>query len=120
VRLRVADWFYTTYKLKQVYRQMREKNRDKGWIGWLQNMYLAVQGWLVLLAVGICTAVTASFIHTAAKWLGEIKLGSCRQHGFWLDQNLCCLDVESQDDSDRNHRPPPSPLRPRPSSFAFD
>ncbi len=94
------DWFFTTYKLKAALRAIREQNREKGWWGWAQNHYLNLQGWLVLLAIGICTAITASFIHTAAKWLGEIKLGACQRHGFWLDQTLCCLDVESLDISD--------------------
>ena len=59
VCLCMSDWFFARANMHRVRRLFRAKNARYGWKGQIKNMFLAVQGWMVLMLVGVCTAVSA-------------------------------------------------------------
>ena len=61
--------------------------------------YDAIQGWIVVALVGLCTGVIAGWVDMGVAWLGDVKLGFCATE-FWLSQDLCC---EGQFDCDSWH-----------------
>jgi hypothetical protein len=51
-----------------------------------------MQGWIVLGAVGVATAITTAFIQVTADWLIGVRSGICTL-GFFIDKNTCCVEV---------------------------
>lgn len=58
-------------------------------------MYDWVQGWVVVLAVGIAAGIVAGGSDIASQWLGDIKEGYC-DTAFYLNKNFCCWGLEGK------------------------
>lgn len=56
-------------------------------------MYDWIQGWVVVLAVGIAAGIVAGGSDIASHWLGDIKEGYC-DTAFYLNRNFCCWGLE--------------------------
>jgi chloride channel 3/4/5 len=63
-------------------------------MGRCKNYFNAVQGWIVLLFVGLLTALIGSTIHLASEWLNDVKGGYCLTHGWWNNKDICCIEHE--------------------------
>lgn len=50
-----------------------------------------------VLMIGICIGVNAALISIITEWLSDIKLGYCSD-GWWLNQQFCCWEIESDED----------------------
>ncbi|KZP34403.1 Cl-channel protein [Athelia psychrophila] len=56
----------------------------------------AAQTWFVVTLVGVCIGVNAGLISIVTEWLSDIKMGYCSD-GWWLNQNFCCWEIESDE-----------------------
>ena len=45
---------------------------------------------------GICIGVNAALISIVTEWLSDIKMGYCSD-GWWLNQQFCCWEIESEE-----------------------
>ncbi|KIJ60010.1 hypothetical protein HYDPIDRAFT_99474, partial [Hydnomerulius pinastri MD-312] len=69
------------------------------WV-WAQLLKVlsAGESWLVItLVVGIFIGVNAALISIVTEWLSDIKMGYCAD-GWWLNQQFCCWEVESDEE----------------------
>ncbi|KAH0828174.1 chloride channel [Lanmaoa asiatica] len=68
------------------------------WV-WAQCWKLVTAGesWLVITLVGIFIGVNAALISIVTEWLSDIKNGYCGD-GWWLNQQFCCWEVDSDDE----------------------
>ncbi|KAF8554241.1 hypothetical protein OG21DRAFT_1462931 [Imleria badia] len=68
------------------------------WV-WAQCWKLVIAGesWFVITLVGILIGVNAALISIATEWLSDIKNGYCSD-GWWLNQQFCCWEVETDDE----------------------
>ncbi|KAG2101302.1 chloride channel [Suillus discolor] len=57
----------------------------------------AGEPWLVISLVGIFIGMNAALISIITEWLSDIKMGYCTD-GWWLNSQLCCWEVESDDE----------------------
>lgn len=58
-------------------------------------IYDWVQGWVVVLAVGIAAGIVAGGSDIASQWLGDIKEGYC-DTAFYLNRNFCCWGLDGK------------------------
>ncbi|KAK5946800.1 hypothetical protein PMZ80_000943 [Knufia obscura] len=86
-----TDWVHDS--IADGYRVLRLR-RLRGWRGKAQLWFDSVQGWILVLLVGILTAVIAYFIDVSESAIFDIKRGYCSDRP-WLSHNNCCLGTYS-------------------------
>ncbi|KAF9355441.1 hypothetical protein BGX26_006516 [Mortierella sp. AD094] len=87
------DWIHDFAQERQ---RIRKLHRIQGLAGQIAIMYDWVQGWIVVLAVGISAGVVAGGSDIASQWLGDIKEGYC-DTAFYLNKNFCCWGLDETD-----------------------
>lgn len=85
------DFLLETHHNRIEAMKFRGENSKRKYIGWFLNFQYSLQAWIVLILVGIATAMNTAFIHYAADWLSGFKFGVC-SHGFFIEKSKCCLD----------------------------
>lgn len=70
-------------------------HRQPGVAGQIAVIYDWVQGWVVVLAVGIAAGIVAGGSDIASQWLGDIKEGYC-DTAFYLNKNFCCWGLDGK------------------------
>ncbi|KAH0826459.1 chloride channel [Lanmaoa asiatica] len=68
------------------------------WV-WAQcwKLLAAGESWFIITLVGIFIGVNAALISIVTAWLSDIKNGYCND-GWWLNQQFCCWEVDSDDE----------------------
>ncbi|GJJ71365.1 chloride channel 3/4/5 [Entomortierella parvispora] len=84
------DWIHDFAEERQ---RTRRLHRQPGVAGQIAVMYDWIQGWVVVLAVGIAAGIVAGGSDIASQWLGDIKEGYC-DTAFYLNRNFCCWGLE--------------------------
>ncbi|GAB5354837.1 hypothetical protein AAMO2058_000153600 [Amorphochlora amoebiformis] len=88
------DWFAEKDKARRAKRLFRANNRDRNpCVGKTSDWFYNIQGWVVLFMVGAMSALSGSVIHDTAQWLGGLKFGFCKGHGFWVSRKMCCVET---------------------------
>ncbi|KAF9427615.1 hypothetical protein BGZ94_004554 [Podila epigama] len=87
------DWIHDFAQERQRQRKLRHQ---PGLSGQIAVMYDWIQGWVVVLAVGIAAGIVAGGSDIASQWLGDIKEGYC-DTAFYLNRNFCCWGLEDID-----------------------
>ncbi|KAF8975353.1 hypothetical protein BGZ46_009194, partial [Entomortierella lignicola] len=87
------DWIHDFAQERQ---RIRKMHRIQGLAGQIAIMYDWVQGWVVVLAVGIAAGIVAGGSDIASQWLGDIKEGYC-DTAFYLNKNFCCWGLDEKD-----------------------
>ncbi|KAG0052611.1 hypothetical protein BGZ83_002381 [Gryganskiella cystojenkinii] len=90
------DWIHDFAEERQ---RTRRLHRQPGLAGQIAVMYDWVQGWVVVLAVGIAAGIVAGGSDIASQWLGDIKEGYC-DTAFYLNRNFCCWGLEVSECTD--------------------
>ncbi|EGO25898.1 hypothetical protein SERLADRAFT_355881 [Serpula lacrymans var. lacrymans S7.9] len=67
---------------------------------WLRAQFNKIvdagHAWLVISLVGVGIGVNAALISIITEWLSDIKMGYCSD-GWWLNQQFCCWEIESNE-----------------------
>ncbi|KAF9309169.1 hypothetical protein BG003_010101, partial [Podila horticola] len=84
------DWIHDFAQERQ---RQRKLHHQPGLSGQIAVMYDWIQGWVVVLAVGIAAGIVAGGSDIASQWLGDIKEGYC-DTAFYLNRNFCCWGLE--------------------------
>ncbi|CAG8565857.1 9338_t:CDS:10 [Diversispora eburnea] len=71
-------------------RQQRTK-QQKGFKGRLKIIFDGMEGWIVVLLVGIASGIIAGIIDITSDWLSDLKEGYCHT-AFYLSRKNCCWD----------------------------
>ncbi|KAI8598693.1 chloride channel [Dissophora ornata] len=87
------DWIHDFAQERQ---RIRKLKHQPGLSGQIAIMYDWVQGWIVVLAVGIAAGIVAGGSDIASQWLGDIKEGYC-DTAFYLNRNFCCWGLDEGD-----------------------
>ncbi|KAF9286060.1 hypothetical protein BGZ88_009274 [Linnemannia elongata] len=87
------DWIHDFAQERQ---RTRKLHRQPGVAGQIAVIYDWVQGWIVVLAVGIAAGIVAGGSDIASQWLGDIKEGYC-DTAFYLNRNFCCWGLDETD-----------------------
>ncbi|KAI1316774.1 hypothetical protein EDD11_009512 [Mortierella claussenii] len=87
------DWIHDFADERQ---RIRKLHRQPGLAGQIAIMYEWVQGWVVVLAVGIVAGILAGGSDIATQWLGDIKEGYC-DTAFYLNRNFCCWGLDDNE-----------------------
>ncbi|KAG0276639.1 hypothetical protein BGZ96_003202, partial [Linnemannia gamsii] len=87
------DWIHDFAQERQ---RTRKLHRQPGVAGQMAVIYDWVQGWVVVLAVGIAAGIVAGGSDIASQWLGDIKEGYC-DTAFYLNRNFCCWGLDETD-----------------------
>ncbi|KAF9182137.1 hypothetical protein BGZ50_005103 [Haplosporangium sp. Z 11] len=87
------DWIHDFAEERQ---RSRRLHRTPGLAGQIAIMYDWVQGWVVVLAVGIAAGIVSGASDIASQWLGDIKEGYC-ETAFYLNRNFCCWGLDDTD-----------------------
>ncbi|KAG0252081.1 hypothetical protein BG011_007213 [Mortierella polycephala] len=87
------DWIHDFAEERQ---RSRRIHRIPGLAGQIAVMYDWVQGWVVVLAVGIAAGIVSGASDIASQWLGDIKEGYC-ETAFYLNRNFCCWGLDDTD-----------------------
>lgn len=86
-----TDWVHDS--IADGYRVLRLR-RLRGWRGRLRVWFDSIQGWILVLLVGILTACIAYFIDIADAAVFDVKRGFCTDRP-WLSHKQCCLGTTS-------------------------
>lgn len=84
------DWIHDFAQERQ---RQRKLHHQPGLSGQIAVMYDWIQGWVVVLAVGIAAGIVAGGSDIASQWLGDIKEGYC-DTALYLNRNFCCWGLE--------------------------
>ncbi|KAG0257001.1 hypothetical protein BGZ95_005350 [Linnemannia exigua] len=87
------DWIHDFAQERQ---RTRRLHRQPGVAGQIAVIYDWVQGWVVVLAVGIAAGIVAGGSDIASQWLGDVKEGYC-DTAFYLNRNFCCWGLDETD-----------------------
>ena len=68
-------------------------NMQRGWKGTIYNYILDLQGWFVLLLVGIAIALSTDILYIVTGWLSDLKNGHCKYH-LMANYDRCCKIYE--------------------------
>ncbi|KAG0236911.1 hypothetical protein BGW42_002409 [Actinomortierella wolfii] len=90
------DWIHDFAQERQ---RIRRLHQIPGIAGQMALIYNWVQGWVVVLAVGIAAGIVAGGSDIASQWLGDIKEGYCST-AFYLNRNFCCWGLDETDTCD--------------------
>ncbi|CAG8542451.1 10114_t:CDS:10 [Cetraspora pellucida] len=80
------DWIHDFAKERARQRILRQQN---GLVGQLRLIFDAMEGWIVVLAVGVISGILAAVIDVTSEWLSDIKEGYCKT-AFYLNRKNCC------------------------------
>jgi chloride channel 3/4/5 len=86
----VTDWIHDFAQERQ---RIRKLQRQPGLAGQIAVIYNWIQGWVVVLAVGITAGIVAGGSDIASQWLGGVKEGYCAT-AFYLNRNFCCWGLD--------------------------
>ncbi|KAJ2354523.1 hypothetical protein GGF43_003214 [Coemansia sp. RSA 2618] len=81
------DWLHDDIREQARLRALRAIGGTKGW--WLNNVWDPVQGWLLVVLVGLLCGLFAGFISEWTELLAGWKTGYCRAD-WRLSQTICC------------------------------
>ncbi|KAF9973234.1 hypothetical protein BGZ73_003508 [Actinomortierella ambigua] len=84
------DWIHDFAQERQ---RIRRLHNIPGIPGQMALIYDWIQGWVVVLAVGIAAGIVAGGNDIATQWLGDIKEGYCST-AFYLNRNFCCWGLD--------------------------
>ncbi|RHZ61178.1 hypothetical protein Glove_349g121 [Diversispora epigaea] len=80
------DWIHDFAKERA---EQQKVKQQKGFIGQLKIVYDGMQGWIVVLLVGITSGIIAGIIDITSDWLSDLKEGYCHT-AFYLSRKNCC------------------------------
>ncbi|CAG8540609.1 15699_t:CDS:10, partial [Gigaspora rosea] len=89
------DWIHDFAKERARQRKLRHQ---KGIGGQLRLIFDAMEGWIVVLAVGVISGILAAVITITTEWLNDIKEGYCKT-GFYLNRKNCCWGYDDDRES---------------------
>ncbi|KAJ2285759.1 hypothetical protein IW141_005649, partial [Coemansia sp. RSA 355] len=81
------DWLHDDIREQARLRTLRAIGGTKGW--WLNHVWDPVQGWLLVVLVGLLCGLFAGFISEWTELLAGWKTGYCRAD-WRLSQTICC------------------------------
>ncbi|KAJ2161927.1 hypothetical protein GGF46_001118 [Coemansia sp. RSA 552] len=81
------DWLHDDIREQARLRALRAVSGTKGW--WLNNVWDPVQGWLLVVLVGLLCGLFAGFISEWTELLAGWKTGYCRAD-WRLSKTICC------------------------------
>ena len=89
------DWVrdHTIEKRRQK-KLHRWRESLSGYRKWYWKTQDSLQGWIVVLLVGLATGFCAAFVDVGTDWLSDVKLGLCKS-SFWLNKEFCCWASDS-------------------------
>ncbi|CAG8449251.1 8998_t:CDS:10 [Scutellospora calospora] len=89
------DWIHDFAKERARQRKLRQQ---KGIGGRLKLIFDAMEGWIVVLIVGVISGILAAVIDITSEWLSDIKEGYCKP-AFYLNRKNCCWGYDDDRDS---------------------
>ncbi|KAJ2796101.1 hypothetical protein H4R20_005649, partial [Coemansia guatemalensis] len=81
------DWLHDDIREQARLRALRSVTGTRGW--WLNNLWDPVQGWLLVVLVGLLCGLFAGFISEWSELLAGWKTGYCRAD-WRLSKTICC------------------------------
>ncbi|CAG8728961.1 15483_t:CDS:10, partial [Dentiscutata erythropus] len=87
------DWIHDFAKERARQKKLRQQ---KGIAGQLRRIFDAMEGWIVVLAVGVISGILAAVIDITTEWLSDIREGYCKT-GFYLNRKNCCWGYDNRD-----------------------
>ncbi|PIA14274.1 hypothetical protein COEREDRAFT_47288 [Coemansia reversa NRRL 1564] len=81
------DWLHDDIREQARLRTLRSVVGTRGW--WLNNLWDPVQGWLLVVLVGLLCGLFAGFISEWSELLAGWKTGYCRAD-WRLSKTICC------------------------------
>ncbi|KAJ2765364.1 hypothetical protein IWQ56_004127, partial [Coemansia nantahalensis] len=81
------DWLHDDIREQARLRALRAVGGTRGW--WLNNVWDPVQGWLLVVLVGLLCGLFAGFISEWTELLASWKTGYCRAD-WRLSKPICC------------------------------
>ncbi|KAJ2681954.1 hypothetical protein H4R19_007225, partial [Coemansia spiralis] len=81
------DWLHDDIREQARLRALRAVGGTRGW--WLNNVWDPVQGWLLVVLVGLLCGLFAGFISEWTELLAGWKTGYCRAD-WRLSKQICC------------------------------
>ncbi|KAI9474433.1 clc channel [Coemansia mojavensis] len=81
------DWLHDDIREQARLRTLRAIGGTKGW--WLNNVWDPVQGWLLVVLIGLLCGLFAGFISEWTELFAGWKTGYCRAD-WRLSQPICC------------------------------
>ncbi|CAI2169908.1 3629_t:CDS:10 [Funneliformis geosporum] len=85
------DWIHDFAKERA---RQRKLHQQKGIRGKLNILFDAMEGWIVVLAVGVASGILAAIIDITSDWLSDLKEGYC-ETAFYLNRRFCCLGYDA-------------------------
>ncbi|CAG8600346.1 6369_t:CDS:10 [Funneliformis caledonium] len=85
------DWIHDFAKERA---RQRRLHQQKGLRGKLNILFDAMEGWIVVLAVGVASGILAAIIDITSDWLSDLKEGYC-ETAFYLNRRFCCLGYDA-------------------------
>ncbi|KAJ2390589.1 hypothetical protein GGI23_005593, partial [Coemansia sp. RSA 2559] len=83
------DWLHDDIREQARLRALRAVGGTKGW--WLNHLWDPIQGWLLVILVGVLCGLFAGFISEWSELLAGWKTGYCRA-GWRLSKTTCCRE----------------------------
>ncbi|CAB4375194.1 unnamed protein product [Rhizophagus irregularis] len=91
------DWIHDFAKERA---RQKRLHQQKGIRGRLNILFDAMEGWIVVLVVGIASGILAGIIDITSDWLSDLKEGYC-ETAFYLNRRFCCLGYDDEQDECR-------------------
>ena len=90
--LTAIDWIFEYAKERVRIRKLLASSQ--GLPGTLKQLADAANIWIILVLTGLAVGVIAAGINIASDWLGDVKMGHCRNGDdggrFYLSRQFCC------------------------------
>lgn len=90
------DWIYEYTKERQ--RKRLLYSSGQGLLGHSRRLLEAGNIWVILVATGIAVGIIAASIDIATDWLGDLKMGYCKNGNgggrFYLNKSFCCWGLD--------------------------
>ncbi|KAJ6155361.1 hypothetical protein N7470_005927 [Penicillium chermesinum] len=90
------DWIYEYTKERQRKRLLY----SGGLLGHGRLLLEASNIWFILIATGVAVGIIAASIDIATDWLGDLKMGYCKNGNgggrFYLNKSFCCWGLDDQ------------------------
>ncbi|KAJ2660806.1 hypothetical protein IWW48_002789 [Coemansia sp. RSA 1200] len=83
------DWLHDDIREQARLRALRAAAGTKGW--WLNHIWDPIQGWVLVVLVGILCGLFAGFISEWSEFLAGWKTGYCRAD-WRLSKTMCCRE----------------------------
>ncbi|CAG8626748.1 4929_t:CDS:10 [Ambispora leptoticha] len=85
------DWIHDFAKERARQKKLRQK---EGWRSKINIIFDLMEGWIVVLAVGLASGILAGMIDITSAWLSDLKEGYCSS-AFYLNRKFCCWDDQA-------------------------